>query len=152
MVEEEKSLEPQDDKGRREVNWQAVIPNLNVGQKMQLAMKGPKGARRMLSKDPNKNIIVSLLKNPRIQIDEVEMIAKSKQSAEEVLREISNNREWMQKYNIVLALVKNPKTPLPLSLRLLPTLQKRDIGQIAKSKDVANSLKSAAIRKITSYR
>lgn len=152
MAEEEKSVSTQESTGRRETNWQAVIPNLNVGQKMQLAIKGSKDARRILAKDPNKNIIISLLKNPRIQIDEVEMIAKSKQSAEEILREITNNREWMQKYNIVLALVSNPKTPLPISLRLLPNLRKRDISQIAKSKDVANVLKSAAIRKISSIK
>ncbi len=148
MDEKQEPSDQEQNKSKREVNWQAVIPDLNVGQKMQLAMKGPKDARRILCKDPNKNIIISLLKNPRIQIDEVEAIAKSKQTAEEVIREITSNREWMQKYNIILAIVKNPKTPLAMALHLLPHLQKRDIAQIARSNDVAHALKSAALRKM----
>ncbi len=43
-----------------------------------------------------------------------------------------------------LALVTNPKTPLSLSINLLPHLQERDLKSLSRDKDVAPALKLKA--------
>ena len=55
-------------------------------------------------------------------------------------------KDWLKAYPIRLALTQNPKTPVPKALRLLETLQERDVRQIAKSRNVASPVSAAAVR------
>ena len=45
--------------------------------------------------------------------------------SEDVLRIIGTNRAWMKNYGVVLALTKNPKTPLAMSMNLMARLTER---------------------------
>ena len=67
---------------------------------------------------------------------------------DEVLRKIASNREWVKSYAIRMALVTNPKTPLPIAIKLVPTLTQQDLKQLAKSKTVPIGVAQAA-RRIT---
>ena len=42
--------------------------------------------------------------------------------SEDVLRIIGHNRAWLKSYGVVLALTKNPKTPLAMSMQLMTRL------------------------------
>ena len=50
---------------------------------------------------------------------------------EEVPRTIAASRGWVKHYTICAALVKNPKTPLGISMNLLPRLNDRDMKAIS---------------------
>ena len=50
--------------------------------------------------------------------------------SEDVLRIIGSNRAWLKSYGVVLALTKNPKTPLALSMNLMTTA---DVERILRS-------------------
>ncbi len=39
--------------------------------------------------------------------------------SEEVLRIIANNRAWTKRYGVIVALARNPKTPVAISMNLL---------------------------------
>ncbi|MFN8642481.1 MAG: hypothetical protein U0802_12830 [Candidatus Binatia bacterium] len=45
-----------------------------------------------------------------------------------------------------LALATNPKTPLPLAVRLVPSLLPRDLRNLAKSKNVPSAVNGLAKR------
>jgi hypothetical protein len=47
---------------------------------------------------------------------------------------------------VKLALATNPKTPLPLAVRLVPSLLPRDLRAIAKSKNVPGAVNGLAKR------
>ena len=87
-----------------------------------------------------------LLTNPRIDEQEVRELVRSPYAASGVLQHVAKDRRWSNSYEIRLALVKSPKTPTPLAQRLLPTLRKPDLQALAKSPNVREAIKGAALR------
>ena len=111
-------------------------------------MKCDKEGRTLLIHDPNRAVQLAIICNPRITDAEVAVVAWSKNADEEVLRRISDDREWVKYYPVRLGLAWNPKTPLSISTKLLPTLMPEDVSKIAKSKDVPVTVAYAARRLI----
>jgi hypothetical protein len=124
------------------------IMSMNVSEKIKLATKGNKEARGILIRDSNKLVSVAVIRSPRITDGEVLTQAQSKVCIEDVLRVIYSNREWLRKYSIKLALVKNPKVPQGVSMRLMTTLHEHDVKSLAKDKNVPGSVQSLAKKQL----
>ena len=122
------------------------IGRMSVVEKVKTAMLGGKDARILLAHDNNRVVRRYVLSNPRITDGEVAAIANSKQADEEVLRIIADKREWMKSYQVRLGLVRNPKTPLVTAINLLSTLMAKDLGRLAKSRDVPEGVVNHARR------
>ncbi|MHC1743821.1 MAG: DUF4388 domain-containing protein [Syntrophobacteraceae bacterium] len=135
----------EDDEGRKD-SLAVAIMKMKVIEKVKLATKGDKEARAILIRDPSKLIQYAIISNPRISEGEVTMMASSRSIDEEILRRIANNREWMKLYQIRLALASNPKTPVPISARLVPTLMVKDLKTLSKSRTVPTAVAQAAQR------
>jgi hypothetical protein len=120
------------------------IMQMNVSEKIKLATKGNKEARGALFRESNKLVLVATIRSPRITDGEVLTQAQSKAANEDVLRVICANREWMRKYAIKLALVKNPKVPQGISMRLLNQLHETDVKNLARDKMVPGIIQSMA--------
>lgn len=133
-----------------EQNVFKIVQNLSMGQKIKLALTGNKSARELLSKDSNKIIAVSVLKNPRITEDEVIRLTASKNTTEDMLREIGRNKDWVKSYTVKFGMVTNPKTPLSISVKLLDHLYEKDLSKLARSKNIPSVLASTARRKLDS--
>jgi hypothetical protein len=132
--------------GERAPSIYASIKALNVPQRVKLAMRGNREARAILLRDTNRLIPRMVLMNPRITEDEVTQLAKDRNSDVEILRQIGDNRDWVAHYGVRAALVENAKTPVALALRLLNSLQEREIRILAKSKNVSSAVASQARR------
>ncbi len=133
-------------------SMQARIQQLTMGDKLAYALKGPKEARAILVRDPNREIALTVIKNPKITDGEVEFFASSTNVCEEVHREIGKNREWCKKYSILRALVFNPKTPAGISLEKLPYMKDKDLQFLCKSKNVPNAVSGGAKRLLAKKR
>lgn len=120
------------------------VQTMSVPEKIQLALKGDKEARGLLLRDSNKLVTTAVIKSPKISESEVQQIARSTNVDGELLRIISQKREWMNKYKTKLGLANNPKTPLDISLKLLTSLRARDLSFLAKSKNVPTVLSKKA--------
>lgn len=120
------------------------LHTLTASQKVKLAVTGPNSIRKVLLRDPNKQVALAALRSPKTTDADVEELARSPNVSEDILREIANNRAWLKNYRIRLHLVLNPKTPLHISMKLLRTLQERDIKNIAKDKNVPTALAAMA--------
>lgn len=120
------------------------ILGMNVSEKIKLATKGNKEARGILIRDSNRLVSVAVISSPRITDGEVLAQAQNKICNEDVLRIIYSKREYLRKYAIKLALVKNPKVPQGVSMRLLNTLHEHDIKSLAKDKNVPGSVQMLA--------
>lgn len=121
-----------------------VLSTLSIIRRMKLAVKGTREQRAQLIRDSSKLVSAAVLSSPKLTEAEVESFAKMANVAEDVLRIISMNRNWMKNYGVVVGLARNPKTPPAISMRLLSRLNERDMKLIAMDRNVPESLRLAA--------
>jgi hypothetical protein len=124
------------------------LANMSVPEKVKAAMKGTREMRAILIRDPNKMVSLAVLSCPKITETEVETFARMGSVSEDVLRTIGQTRAWVKRYNIVLSLVKNSKTPVALSMVLLNRLNEADVRRISIDRNVPEPLRIAARRKL----
>jgi hypothetical protein len=132
-----------------EENLYAAVQKMSVMQKIKLARVGGKEARSMLVKDRNRIVSSAVLASPKLTETEVITFAQNRSISDELLRIISNNREWTKNYQIKLALTMNPKTPIPQAIKFLNYLQDKDLRSLMKSRDVPNNVSTHARRILT---
>lgn len=122
------------------------ITKMNVVQRLTMALKGNREARMILIKDPNKLVQRCVLQSPRLTDSEVESFSKMTNLSEEVFRVISLTRKFMKSYVIMKNLTSNPKTPLDISLHLLPRLSAADLKILSTNKNIPDTLRSIALK------
>lgn len=120
------------------------IQHLTVGERIAIALRGGQEIRSLLLKDANKEVVLTVLKNPKISDTEIELIAHSRNVPEDALRAIHKNREWMKNYSITLALVNNPKTPPGIGITLVTGLRTKDLAILEKNKNVPDGVRAVA--------
>jgi hypothetical protein len=117
---------------------------MSIAEKIKLASRGNKETRGILLRDSNKLVAVAAIRSPRITDGEVLMCASNRAVQDDVLRVIYNNRDWTKAYPIKLALVKNPKTPMALSMRFLAGLRESDVKDLARDRNVPSGIQMHA--------
>jgi len=100
----------------------------------------------LLVRDRNKLVASAAIRNPKIGDAEIEGYARSRQLSDEVIRIISNNRQWTRNYGVKRGLVMNPKCPSGSAIKFLNFLTDRDLGAIMRSRDVPGPISSQARR------
>jgi len=134
----------------KEMQLSKQIASLNLGEKIRLALTGNKEARVILYRDSQKVLGKYVLQNPRIGDDEVLSIARDRNTSEDILTALNHRKDWIKKYPLRLALTINPKTPVPLALKMLKTLRDADLRKLVKSKDIPTYVASGARRLLES--
>ena len=134
-----------------EVNAERVslirrIMFMNTKDRMKLAMKGDREARSILIRDSNKVVCSAVVKNPRVTEHEVENIASMRTVADEVLRLIALNRSWARSYPIIHNLARNPRTPIPTVMNILPRIRTKDLANLAQNRNVSEAVRRQAYR------
>ena len=124
------------------------IAGLNIAQRMTLAMKGSREERAVLVRDPNKIVAVAVLSSPKLTDTEVESIAKMANVSDEILRMIGFSRAWTKNYAVVHALVRNPKTPVALSMNFLARLSDKDLRNLSTNRNVPDVLRVSARKRV----
>ncbi len=120
------------------------VMKMSVSEKIKLATLGNKEARTLLLRDSNKLVCMAAATSPRITDGEIISLANSRTVNADVLRYIYSNREFLRTYAIKISLVKNPKVPLPTALKMLLTLQEKDIKDLARDRNVPQTVQSQA--------
>jgi hypothetical protein len=143
FVEALEAAEP--DKAKRETLLQK-LSRLRVVERVQLALKGGRGERLLLIRDPCKVVQRAVLQSPQLSEQEVESFANMASLTDETLRLIANNRKFRKNYAILRGLMFNPKTPLEVTLHLLPHVKPLDLKFLSTNKNVADTLRTAATR------
>ncbi len=124
------------------------LRRLTVPEKVSLALVADREERFALLRDPNKTVHLYVLKNPRIGLDEVQYAIKSPSISPDALKYVSEHREWGNDANVRLSLVRNPRTPTSIALRVLELLPEREIRNFAKGNG-RPEIVQAARRKVT---
>ena len=119
---------------------------MNTKDRIKLAMKGDREARGILIRDSNKVVCSAVVKNPRITEQEIENIAAMRTVADEVLRIIALNRSWVRSYLIIHNLARNPRTPIPTAMNILPRIRTKDLQQLSQNRNVSEAVRRQAYR------
>lgn len=137
--------EAEPDAARRQTLLQRLA-KMTVAQRVQYAIKGGSEARRTLIRDSNKVVQRAVLQSPRLTDQEVEGFASMTALTDEILRMIANNRNFRKNYSVVRNLINNPKTPLDVSLHMLPMINAIDLKRLTTNKNVPETLRTTAVK------
>ena len=141
---EESGEEPEPEK--RENLWNRMRA-MSQTEKLMLASKADRSERALLLQDNDPRVLLSLLRNPRVTVDEIVRIAKSSFINFQIVDVIMKTGQWMSSLEVRTGLIHNPKTPQAFALRILPTLPDSEVRTIART-GTNMALKQAALRKI----
>jgi hypothetical protein len=136
------------EEGRESV--QQRVTNMGFVERLKAAVKGTKEMRSILIRDPNKMISTAVLSSPKVTDQEAAGFARMASLSEDVIRAIGHNRAWLKNYGVVLALTRNPKTPVAMSLNLMSRLQNSDLAKLAVDRNIPEALRLAARKKVQS--
>lgn len=119
---------------------------MNVKDRMRMAMKGDREARAILIRDSNRIVATGVIHNPRVTEQEAENIASMRTVVDEVLRLISRNRSWARSYPVIHNLVRNPRTPIPTVIGILPRIRNKDLMNLSQNRNVSEAARRQALR------
>jgi hypothetical protein len=132
------------DEAAKRLNITQRVLQMSVSEKIKLATLGNKEARTLLLRDANKLVCMAAVTSPRITDGEVLTLANSRTVSSDVLRHIYSTRDYLKHYAIKMSIVKNPKVPLPTALKFLYTLQEKDIKELARDRNVPQTIQAQA--------
>lgn len=132
--------------GAAKTALQAYLMNLPVPKKVELASRGNREVRMILSRDASPLVARAVIASPRLAENDVHAYAASPLTNEEILRAIGENREWMSNPRLVYVLVSNPRTPPPVALRLVPRLAKNELAQLVRNPNASAFVRREAKR------
>lgn len=138
----------QEVEGAPSLNAVQRVAAMGFTERLKAAMKGSREVRAILIRDTNKMIAAAVLSSPKLTEVEIEGFARMANVSEDVLRAIGGTRMWMKRYAVVLALAKNPKTPIAMSMNLLARLNDRDLSMLSVDRNVPDQLRIAARKKV----
>ena len=102
--------------------------------------------RKLLLRDSNKLVSAAVVKSGRMTDGEILATAGNRNVPTEILNHIARDKEQMRKYPIRVALATNPKTPIPVALKLLRDLAKADLRSLSQNRNVSGVVFETANR------
>ena len=120
------------------------IEKLSIPAKIRLATLGNGFHRAVLVRDPMRIVAMAAIKSPAVTEFEAGRYAGNQSLSEDVIRYIASRRELSKQYGTKYALCRNPKTPVPEAMRLMPFLREKDLTLLSRSKGVPSAIVAQA--------
>jgi len=127
-------------------------PEMSVSEKMQIALRGDRDGRLQVMKEANPDRLKFLLQNPRTTPQEIAMLAANPGSPLDLLKLISDHPMLAQNEAIRVALVKNPRAPVPLVKQHLEKLSPGQLAQLGKSQHLRDEVRRMALKLVLDRR
>ena len=122
------------------------LSKMRVAERVQMALKGNREERMALIRDSCKVVQRAVLQSARLTDREVEGFAAMANLTDDILRLIGSNRKFRKNYTIMKNLMFNPKTPVDLTLHMLPSINAMDLKNLSTNKNVPETLRTSANR------
>lgn len=117
------------------------LPQLPLGQKITLARRGPSRLAGALLAEGHAQTVSIVLDNAYLTEAQVLKVLSREKLPPGVVRAIGQHRKWSITYNVRLALVRHPSSPLATVLAFLPELTVSDLRELAAPGIVPESLR-----------
>ncbi|HET7451139.1 MAG TPA: hypothetical protein VFL12_00215 [Thermoanaerobaculia bacterium] len=115
-----------------------------VAQRIEVAMKGTREERRILITSVLKPVWEAVLKSPFLSDIELEAFASMRNVEEEVYRRMAAKPDWVRKYPVALALVRNAKVPPEIGMGLVKFLRIRDLKSVMNDRNLPEAVRVTA--------
>ena len=122
------------------------IRMLPLPARIKLSRGASRSLRNILVRDPNARVAISTLASNAVSDQEVEAVARNRSVVEDVLTFIARKREWGGKTNIQRSLAGNPRTPVAISMHIVPKLPVRDLRDLGRDKNIPDAVRTLALR------
>ena len=122
------------------------VARFSVPMKVDLAAKGNREVRRILSRDASSIVARAVIGSPKLTEDDVISYAASSLTHEDVLRFIADSRQWTANRQVVSALVQNPRTPPPAAIRFLKSYQTSELRVLSQNRSLSAAVRQEARR------
>jgi len=109
----------------------ARVPHLPIGEKLTLARRGPARVAGAVLAGGHPQAVKLALANSFLTESQVLKILARAELPARVVVAISQHPKWSVQYNVRVALVRRPHTPVPALLEFLPDLALRDLQDVA---------------------
>jgi hypothetical protein len=140
----EKELSEELPASEKRMSIQAELGQMSTSEKVRMALLGSAAHRSILVRDTNRLVAMAAIKSPQVRDTEAMAYCRNKSLHEEVIRYISDKKEWTKHYAVKLNLIENPKTPLPRALNFLSHLRQHDLRAVSRNKNVPAAIAKAA--------
>lgn len=116
---------------------------LTLGERKALARRGDRRLLEKALRDPHPDVIEILLGNPMLTEDDVIRLAARRSVAPEVLRSVFRSTRWIVRERVRRTLVRNPRCPIDVALKLAMLLNAQDAREVAASPELDPELRKA---------
>jgi hypothetical protein len=127
-----------------EMNLGNRLPGLSLGEKISLARIAGIQLLHQIKNEKHPRIIEAMLDNPRLTEGVLLPVMNSAGTAASVLQEIARSPRWANRYEVRLALVRNPNTPLQLAMNHLSGLKKNDLRALGRDRRLRAAVRDRA--------
>jgi len=117
------------------------LPQLPLGQKITLARRGPARVCGALVAEGHAQVVPVALDNPNLTEAQILRALSREKLPLAVIPAIVQHRKWSVTYNVRLALVRHPSSPLATILGYLPELTVSDLRELAAPGIVSENLR-----------
>ena len=129
-----------------------VAARLTLGHKKAFArLRRDPDLLARLAAEGDPAVVRELLRNPLVTEAEAVRIAARRPSRPETLRALHEDRRWRSRAAVRRALARNPFVETEIALHILPTLQAREVDEIADDGTLHPAVREAA-RKLSEER
>ena len=124
------------------------LMTMSVSEKVQMALHGNREARQLLLRDRAGVVQSSLVRNPKITLDELSALARAPHLSPDCAETLAQHPTHGRSPQLALALVRNPRTPLPTAIDLIPRLSPGDLRVVAKGLGLRMQVAAAARKRM----
>jgi hypothetical protein len=124
------------------------LATMSVSEKVQLALHGNRETRQLLLRDRAGVVQSSLVRNPKITLDELSALARAPHLAPDCAETLAQHPTHGRSPQLALALVRNPRTPLPTAIGLVARLAPGDLRIVAKGLGLRMQVAAAARKRL----
>jgi hypothetical protein len=119
----------------------ARLPQMPLGQKITLARRGPARVAGALLAEGHAQVASIAMDNSNITEAQILKTLARDKLPTHVIQSIAQHRKWSITYNVRLALVRHPSSPLATVLAFLPEITVSDLRELASPGIVSEGLR-----------
>jgi hypothetical protein len=120
------------------------LADMRLGDRITLARLATAALLPALLADAERQVASSALVNPRLREEDLVAALRRDDVRVALVEEVAASTRWAANYAIRLALVLQPRTPLPLALHQISSLVPRDLRRVAGEAALRPLLRAAA--------
>lgn len=126
----------------------ARYETLTKAEKIKLARQGNADARRRVLRDPDQSLHGFLLANPGLTANEVVGWFRAGLVPRAMIEQLVKRTELTSNLQVMEALVQDPRTPIPVALKMVPRISMDVCRRIAKAGKLRSQIVSAARKRV----